>query len=66
MFHKHTLIFKSKSPLNVSDEEWLLFFRKKKIQFSSAAIPPHAHIVEGWEGRIFCTEMFIIGRNLTI
>ena len=46
--------FKSKYPVNMTDEEWLQFL-EKSFMFWSSSLPPYVHLVEGKGGCTFST-----------
>ena len=63
---KPVCYFKSKYPVNMTDEEWLQVLEKKFKFWSSLLLPPYVHMVGEGRMHICYCEMFIIGRNLTI
>ena len=66
---KPVCYFKSKYPVNMTDEEWLQVLERKFQILKLCTSPVHVHMVGGKGGCTFGNcycEMFIIGRNLTI
>ena len=51
---KPVCYFKSKYPVNMTDEEWLQVW-KKRFKFLSSSLPPYVHMVGGKGGCIFAT-----------
>ena len=51
---KPVCYFKSKYPVSITDEEWLLVL-EKSFKFWSSSLPPYVHMVEGKGGCTFST-----------
>ena len=52
---KPVCYFKSKYPVNMTDEEWLHVLEKKSFKFWSSSLPPYVHMVGGKGGCTFAT-----------
>ena len=52
---KPACYFKSKYPVNMTDEEWLQVLEKKSFKFWSSSLPPYVHMVGGKGGCTFAT-----------
>ena len=63
---KHECYFKSKYPVNMTDEEWLQVLEKKFQILEFFTSPVRAHGRGKGRMHICYCGMFIIGRNLTI
>ena len=62
----NTCVFQSKVPVNMTDEEWLLFLEKKFQVLKYFTSPARAYGRGIERPHVFYCEMFMIGSNLTI